>query len=327
MPGSAARSMPRPGRSSSRHSCCSTRASSSRSSPSARCAGSVVTRTRRRQRTARSSSVPGGARARRGRRRAARKPGDGPHRQPGHAGARADPDRAGPAASRKRQERTCRRSTSTSRSTRSGRARVTRELQADPVRRGARGRSGRPRPFSRCRPHPWLGHHRRPRRSVRRSSERTIVFSGDLGRPGAPILRDYTAVTKADYVLVETTYGGREHQPEQEALRVLAETVRLVSEANGVLLVPSFAIGRTQELVYQLDRMIDDGPDTAAAALPRLADGLKGDRHLPAPHRVLRHGCGAGPARAGGTPLDYPSQIVTNDVNSRRRSSRHRGRT
>src|SRR6187431_193713 len=68
--------------------------------------------------------------------------------------------------------------------------------------------------------------------------ELTVVFSGDLGRPGAPILRDYTTLTSADYVLVETTYGGREHQPEQEALRVLAETVHLVAEANGVLLVP-----------------------------------------------------------------------------------------
>jgi len=89
--------------------------------------------------------------------------------------------------------------------------------------------------------------------------ERVIVCSGDLGRPGTPILRDPTVMTGADYVLVESTYGGREHEPEAEAIRVLAETIRMVAEANGVLLVPSFAIGRTQEVVWELDRLIEQG--------------------------------------------------------------------
>jgi metallo-beta-lactamase family protein len=47
-------------------------------------------------------------------------------------------------------------------------------------------------------------------------------------------------------VLIESTYGGREHEPQDEAIRILAETVRMVSDAGGVLLVPSFAIGRTR---------------------------------------------------------------------------------
>ena len=54
--------------------------------------------------------------------------------------------------------------------------------------------------------------------------ERIIVCSGDLGRPGTPILRDPTVMTAADYVLVESTYGGREHEPQDEAIRILAET-------------------------------------------------------------------------------------------------------
>ncbi len=89
--------------------------------------------------------------------------------------------------------------------------------------------------------------------------ETTIVFSGDLGRPGTPIIRDPTILRDADYLLVESTYGGREHEPEQEAIRILAETVRMVSDAGGVLLVPSFAIGRTQEIVYALDRLLEQG--------------------------------------------------------------------
>ena len=143
--------------------------------------------------------------------------------------------------------------------------------------------------------------------------ERTIVFSGDLGRPGAPILRDYTAVTEADYVLVETTYGGREHQPEQEALRVLAETIRLVSDSKGVLLIPSFAIGRTQDIVYELDRLIDAGQ---IPLLPLYLDSPMGSKatDIYRRHTEYYDTDAAAVQRAGETPLDYPKQIITNDV-------------
>jgi len=106
-------------------------------------------------------------------------------------------------------------------------------------------------------------------------TERTLVFSGDLGRCDTPILRDPTVLTKADYVVVESTYGGREHEPQKEAIQILADTVRLVAENDGVLLVPSFAIGRTQEIVWQLDRLIDTG------AIP-------GDPGLIADQRLVR---------------------------------------
>ncbi len=143
-------------------------------------------------------------------------------------------------------------------------------------------------------------------------SDTQIVFSGDLGRPGAPILRDYTAVSEADYVLVETTYGGREHEPEAEAVQVLADTVRLVAEAKGVLLVPSFAIGRTQDVVYELDRLIDAGK------IPLLPLYLNSPMASKATDIYRRHTEyydeeAASIERSGGTPLDYPKQIVTND--------------
>src|SRR5262249_19732016 len=89
--------------------------------------------------------------------------------------------------------------------------------------------------------------------------ETTILFPGDVGRPDTPIIRDPTVQTSADYVLCESTYGGREHEPEDEAIRILAETVQMVHDAGGVLLVPSFAIGRTQEIVYELDRLLEQG--------------------------------------------------------------------
>jgi len=143
--------------------------------------------------------------------------------------------------------------------------------------------------------------------------ERVIVCSGDLGRPGTPIIRDPTYLSAADYILVESTYGGREHEPQAEAIRVLAETVRLVGESGGVLLVPSFAIGRTQEVVWELDRLIDRGE---IPMLPLYLDSPMATKAS----AVYRHYTEyfdeetAQLLRDGDTPLDYPAQIVTNDV-------------
>jgi metallo-beta-lactamase family protein len=88
---------------------------------------------------------------------------------------------------------------------------------------------------------------------------RTLIFSGDLGRAGAPILRDPAIITAADYVLVESTYGGRTHEPEEESLTALAQAVNDVVASQGVLLIPSFAIGRTQEVVWALEHLLDAG--------------------------------------------------------------------
>ena len=145
------------------------------------------------------------------------------------------------------------------------------------------------------------------------AEERFIVFSGDLGRPNTPIIRDPTPLVHADYVLVESTYGGREHEPGEEAIRILAETIRLVAESDGVLLVPSFAIGRTQEIVWQLDRMIERGE---IPLLPLYLDSPMASkatdvyRHHPEyfdeeTRRLLQ---------TEGSPLDYPRQIITNNV-------------
>jgi len=138
----------------------------------------------------------------------------------------------------------------------------------------------------------------------------TIVFSGDLGRPGTPILRDPTPQSDADYVVVESTYGGREHEPSDEAVRMLAEAVRAVDEAGGVLLIPSFAIGRTQEIVWELDRLIERGE---IPLLPLYLDSPMASR---ASDVYRRH-----PEfydeetrkllDSGNTPLDYPNQFIT----------------
>ncbi len=150
----------------------------------------------------------------------------------------------------------------------------------------------------------------RVRARDRDGEERVIVFSGDLGRPGTPIIRDPSIVTDADYVLVESTYGGREHEPHEEAIRILAETVRMVAEAKGVLLVPSFAIGRTQEVVWELDRLIDVGE------IPQIPLYLDSPMASKASDIYRRHAKYFDDEtgrllREGGSPLDYPDQTET----------------
>jgi metallo-beta-lactamase family protein len=144
-------------------------------------------------------------------------------------------------------------------------------------------------------------------------AETRIVFSGDLGRRDTPIIRDPTVVSEADYVLIESTYGGREHEPQDEAVRILAETVRLVAESNGVLLVPSFAIGRTQEVVWELDRLLADGK---IPPLPLYLDSPMASRasdvyrhHAEYFDEETRH-----LLETDESPLDYPNQHITNDV-------------
>ena len=141
--------------------------------------------------------------------------------------------------------------------------------------------------------------------------ERVVICSGDLGRPGTPIIRDPTYLTDADYVLVESTYGGREHEPQEEAIRILAETVRLVAEADGVLLVPSFAIGRTQEVVWELDRLIERGE---IPSLPLYLDSPMATKATGIYRRYSRYFDEetARLLQEGATPLDYPAQVVIN---------------
>ena len=140
-----------------------------------------------------------------------------------------------------------------------------------------------------------------------------IVFSGDLGRTGTPILRDPTVVTEAEYVLVESTYGGREHEPGAESIRILAETVRLVADHDGVLLVPSFAIGRTQEVVWELDRLLEAGkipPLPLYLDSPMASKASDIYRHHPDYYDAETKAL----LERDASPLDYPHQIIVNDM-------------
>ena len=88
--------------------------------------------------------------------------------------------------------------------------------------------------------------------------KRTILFSGDVGRWDMPILRDPKPIGNADYVVIESTYGNRDHEPTKSIPDELAEIVNRTAEAGGNLVIPSFAIERTQELLYFLALLCKD---------------------------------------------------------------------
>jgi metallo-beta-lactamase family protein len=86
-----------------------------------------------------------------------------------------------------------------------------------------------------------------------------IAFSGDIGRRGLPILRDPTPPAGADYVVMESTYGDRMHSPASDIETQLAEAIRETAARGGKVLIPSFALERTQEIVYALNRLFRAG--------------------------------------------------------------------
>ena len=77
-----------------------------------------------------------------------------------------------------------------------------------------------------------------------------LVFSGDIGNLNQPILKDPTYLTEADYVVMESTYGDRSHPPRPDYIRELVEILQRTFDRGGNVVIPSFAVGRTQELLY-----------------------------------------------------------------------------
>ncbi|WKZ42755.1 MAG: MBL fold metallo-hydrolase [Anaerolineales bacterium] len=84
-------------------------------------------------------------------------------------------------------------------------------------------------------------------------------FSGDIGRYGLPLLRDPILPEPVDYLLMECTYGDKRHHDPSEAFDEFRDVVRRTIKRGGKVIIPAFAVGRTQELVYNLNMMMHDG--------------------------------------------------------------------
>ncbi len=85
-----------------------------------------------------------------------------------------------------------------------------------------------------------------------------LGFTGDVGRPERPILRDPQAMDDCDYLISESTYGGKVHDPPSRSKAGLAEVIERTSARGGRVIIPAFSVGRTQEIVYALDQLFNE---------------------------------------------------------------------
>lgn len=88
---------------------------------------------------------------------------------------------------------------------------------------------------------------------------KTFVFSGDLGNADTSLMHDPTELQHADLVLLESTYGNRNHRNQIETLEEFKAVIELAEKENGNIMIPAFAVGRTQELLFQLGSMYQQG--------------------------------------------------------------------
>jgi metallo-beta-lactamase family protein len=90
-------------------------------------------------------------------------------------------------------------------------------------------------------------------------SGRVGIFSGDLGRPGSPLLRDPERIAEADWLVMESTYGDREHADKADRGRRLFSIIRETIDRGGNVVIPAFTVGRTQDILYELNTYAEKG--------------------------------------------------------------------
>ena len=90
-------------------------------------------------------------------------------------------------------------------------------------------------------------------------SRKRLVFSGDIGNSGTPVLREPRVIEGADVVIMESTYGDRNHEASQRTKEMLKEAIGECESSGGKLIIPAFSVGRTQEIVYRLNEMFEAG--------------------------------------------------------------------
>ncbi len=89
--------------------------------------------------------------------------------------------------------------------------------------------------------------------------EKRIIFSGDIGKKDSPIINDPQYAEIADYVVIESTYGNRLHKNLEDTLSELIEAIKVTFKRGGNVLIPAFAVGRTQDILYTLNKLVKEG--------------------------------------------------------------------
>ncbi len=149
-------------------------------------------------------------------------------------------------------------------------------------------------------------------------SWRRIVFSGDLGNIHPLILREPSVVEGAECVLCESTYGARIHEPVEEKKRMLKEIINDAYHDSGKVIIPSFAIGRTQEILYLLDELRKDN------AVPKIPVYIDSPLAISATEIFQRHpecfdDVTLAKIKSGDSPFEFPGLRLTRDVEDSRK--------
>jgi metallo-beta-lactamase family protein len=96
--------------------------------------------------------------------------------------------------------------------------------------------------------------------TINEKGEKTkFVFSGDLGRKNQPIIRDPHRIEAADYLIIESTYGNRRHEDKKQKSKKLSDIILEAVENRGKIIIPAFAVGRTQDVLYELNLLAESG--------------------------------------------------------------------
>lgn len=142
---------------------------------------------------------------------------------------------------------------------------------------------------------------------------KTVVFSGDIGPRGVPLLRDPVTFEHADLVILESTYGDRDHRPLDASVEEFAQIIENARTPRGKVLIPSFAVGRTQQLVYFMGELIRSGrlqKTEVVVDSPMATSTTELYRH----HRKLFDAESWAIIEAGDSPLQFEGLRFTRDV-------------
>jgi metallo-beta-lactamase family protein len=156
--------------------------------------------------------------------------------------------------------------------------------------------------------------------------ERTVIFSGDVGQWDTPLLNDPTEFEEADYVVVESTYGDRTHGAHEGINDALADVINETRRRGGNVVIPSFAIERTQELIYRLNELL--GQDRIPH-LPVFIDSPMAIRvtEVFRRHRDLFDAEATALLEKGDHPCDFPGLIMSRTVDQSKAINHIRGTT
>ena len=152
----------------------------------------------------------------------------------------------------------------------------------------------------------------------------SIIFSGDIGRPDRPIVHDPSIVEQADYVLVESTYGDRVHEAPEDSKKLIAEVINSAKQSGGNVVVPSFALERSQELLYYINELL---LEKAIPQLPVFLDSPMASRITKVfqKHRELYDDQMTDLVRRNKSPFEFPGLKMAGTSEESKAINRHKG--